>query len=102
MKKIDRLFACVGAQKSGTTWLYSMLSKHPDLHFGFFKEIHYFDFVHCGTNYLNNRRAERLIELCARKPEVVTRYMNCMDERSGEKGDYLTLDAALTPVTDSW
>jgi hypothetical protein len=29
----------VGAQKSGTTWLYEQLSKHPDVGFGWKKEI---------------------------------------------------------------
>jgi hypothetical protein len=39
--KID--FAIVGAQKSGTTALYSFLDQHPSIAFGKEKELHYFD-----------------------------------------------------------
>jgi hypothetical protein len=33
----------VGAQKSGTTALYTFLNDHPDIQFGFRKELHVFD-----------------------------------------------------------
>ena len=55
MKIIDRLFGkkqfkldflVVGAQKAGTSSLFSFLSLHPQCGFGSTKEIHYFD-----TNY---------------------------------------------------
>ena len=36
------LFMSVGAMKAGTTWLYALLSRHPELHFSPEKEIHYF------------------------------------------------------------
>ena len=39
---IDRLFLGAGAMKAGTTWLYSVLSRHPGIHFCPEKEIHYF------------------------------------------------------------
>ena len=42
----ERLFTnlllSVGAMKAGTTWLYSVLARHPALHFAMEKEIHYF------------------------------------------------------------
>ncbi len=38
----DNLFLGVGAMKAGTTWLYMVLARHPDLFFTFEKEIHYF------------------------------------------------------------
>jgi hypothetical protein len=34
---------CVGATKSGTTWLYDHLAGHPDCHLRAIKELHYFD-----------------------------------------------------------
>jgi len=34
-------FLGIGAQKCGTTWLYAMLSKHPDIAFPGGKEIHF-------------------------------------------------------------
>lgn len=36
-------FLGIGAQKSGTTWLYKNLIKHPQLYLPETKEIHYFD-----------------------------------------------------------
>jgi hypothetical protein len=36
-------FLCIGAQKSGTTWLHDNLSRHPDVWLPPIKEIHYFD-----------------------------------------------------------
>lgn len=35
----------VGAQRSGTTWLYDMMRQHPQVGFSFLKEVHYFDKV---------------------------------------------------------
>lgn len=35
-------FVGVGAQRSGTTWLYSLIAAHPDVHGGATKELHYF------------------------------------------------------------
>ena len=42
---IDNLYLNVGAMKAGTTWLFSHLSGHPDIHFSAEKEIHYFAHV---------------------------------------------------------
>jgi len=39
---IDNLFLSVGAMKAGTTWLYSVLDRHPDIYFSPEKEIHFF------------------------------------------------------------
>lgn len=36
-------FMCVGAHKSGTTWLYQQLDAHPDFWMPPVKELHYFD-----------------------------------------------------------
>jgi hypothetical protein len=36
-------FMCIGAQKSGTTWLYHQLKRHPSVAMPPLKEIHYFD-----------------------------------------------------------
>lgn len=39
-------FICIGAQKSGTTWLYQQLEKHPQVWVPPVKELHYFDRPH--------------------------------------------------------
>ncbi|MFC4276047.1 sulfotransferase [Achromobacter aloeverae] len=36
-------FVCIGAQKSGTTWLYEALRKHPLIDFPGGKEVHFWD-----------------------------------------------------------
>jgi Sulfotransferase family len=36
-------FMCIGAHKSGTTWLYRQLDAHPDFWMPPVKELHYFD-----------------------------------------------------------
>ena len=37
------LFVGVGAQKAGTSWLYSYLNRHPQVSMSRIKELHYFD-----------------------------------------------------------
>jgi hypothetical protein len=41
MRCID--FLCVGAEKSGTTWIAEMLRQHPQIFIPFQKELHYFN-----------------------------------------------------------
>jgi hypothetical protein len=42
-KRAQPDFICVGAHKSGTTWLYQQLDSHPDFWMPPVKELHYFD-----------------------------------------------------------
>lgn len=53
---IENFFVCVGAQKSGTTWLARTLAAHPDLFLTPVKEIHYFDHVRGLTEHLGPRK----------------------------------------------
>ena len=53
---IDKYFVCIGAQKSGTTWLARMLATHPDLFVTPVKEIHYFDHVAGITVHLSLKK----------------------------------------------
>jgi hypothetical protein len=39
------LLYCVGATKSGTSWLHRYISNHPECHMRGLKELHYFDAV---------------------------------------------------------
>ncbi|MCF6149409.1 MAG: sulfotransferase [Candidatus Kuenenia sp.] len=43
-------FLCIGAQKSGTTWLYRNMQQHPDIWLPPIKEIHFFDKYWNKTN----------------------------------------------------
>ena len=38
-----KMVFCIGAQKAGTTWLYSYLGRSESVHFSRNKELHYFD-----------------------------------------------------------
>lgn len=61
-------FLGIGAQKAGTTWLYRMLGRHPDIWLPPIKELHYFDRLHmrssrapdAGPTGLDRDRAERV------------------------------------------
>jgi len=53
---IADFFVCIGAQKSGTTWLARVLSAHPDLFMSPVKELHYFDHVGGLTQHLSERK----------------------------------------------
>lgn len=53
---IENYFVCIGAQKSGTTWLARMLETHPDVFVTPVKEIHYFDHVAGITQHLRNAK----------------------------------------------
>jgi Sulfotransferase family len=54
--QIRDFFVCIGAQKSGTTWLARVLSSHPDLFMSPVKELHYFDHVAGLTQHLSERK----------------------------------------------
>lgn len=43
MNKDGPDFICIGAQASGSSWLYQQLKEHPDFDLPDKKEIHYFD-----------------------------------------------------------
>lgn len=53
---IENFFLCVGAQKSGTTWLARILADHPDLFLTPVKELHYFDHVRGITKHLSTKK----------------------------------------------
>ncbi len=53
---IENYFVCIGAQKSGTTWLGRILQDHPDVFVTPVKEIHYFDHIAGITQHLNDRK----------------------------------------------
>jgi len=48
------LFLSAGAMKAGTTWLYSVLEKHPDLYFTPEKEIHFLSDYYLKTEVISD------------------------------------------------
>ena len=64
-RPFGNLFLCAGAMKAGTTWLYHMLRRHPELRFPLEKEPHYFYHILVDDSYLGDtRRLERARNLC--------------------------------------
>jgi Sulfotransferase family len=55
-KLFDNLFLSIGAMKAGTTWLYAMLERHPQLHFTAEKELHYFYHKYVDSGLLSEVR----------------------------------------------
>ncbi|MFX0543627.1 sulfotransferase [Roseovarius sp. S4756] len=69
-KLFGNLFISAGAMKAGTTWLYAVLERHPELHFTPEKEIHYFHYLYADKSVLSE---ERRLELAK------TRYLERFD-----------------------
>lgn len=55
-KPFENLFLSAGAMKAGTTWLYRVLERHPELYFTPEKEIHYFYHRFVDSSILSETR----------------------------------------------
>lgn len=97
-KMFGNLFLSAGAMKAGTTWLYMVLERHPELYFTAEKEIHYFYHRHVNPTLLNDRY---------RLSAVKTKYLPRFDASNANVGrfrDALHWAAAYltNPVDDFW
>lgn len=81
-------FVCIGAQKAGTTWLYSMLSQNPSLFLPPIKEIHFFDYI-----YIDGHRGW-VAKAFKRRAKALA--------KTGEFRQYARGLAALDRSTDAW
>ncbi len=61
-KLFGNLFLSAGAMKAGTTWLYAVMERHPDLHFTPEKEIHYFYHRYVNSDVLSQSRRLQLVK----------------------------------------
>ena len=60
-------FICIGAPKSGTTWLYQNLNRHPSIWLPPVKELHYFDTLYPLPRYAIRKSHSRgIFGLCRR------------------------------------
>ena len=96
---IENLFLCVGAQKAGTTWLYTQLDNHPEIAFSDVKEIHYFNTIHNGSLLLSSRKVEHLKRLINNNKTALERYFTNLS-----RGMELDpgIQKLLGPVDDQW
>lgn len=80
---------CIGAQKAGTSWLYTVLAGHPECHLPV-KEVHYFDTV------VDAQRAEAVFKRRNGKAEkVLARAAAKKGQKSPERLTALTGHMAL-------
>ena len=71
---MEKLFLSIGAMKAGTTWLYSLLERHPQIHFTPEKEIHflahyYLNKKHLTEDHRQHRAQTRLSNIGNLRPE---------------------------------
>jgi hypothetical protein len=94
----DKLFLGAGAMKSGTTWLYAVLRRHPQLYFSLEKELHYFYHSMVRKGYLDDAERMKLVR---------AKYLGRVDS-SKDKPDVIQnkldwIAAYLdSPVDDAW
>jgi len=74
MGQMEKLFLSIGAMKAGTTWLYSLLERHPQIHFTPEKEIHFLAHNYLDKKYLTedhrrHRAQTRLHNIGNLRPE---------------------------------
>ena len=92
------LFLSVGAMKAGTTWLYAVLARHPELHFAMEKEIHYFH-----HRYVNGSQLSEAYRLKEAKNRHLLRFdpekanIDAVRENLHWISNYLS-----RPVDDHW
>ncbi len=95
--RIENYFVCIGAQKSGTTWLARMLSAHPDIFVTPVKEIHYFDHVAGITEHLNgHKRRSRYRKYHQRMWTQWSRFSEHRNQWAWYR-DYMS-----RPIDDAW
>ena len=63
-------FLCIGAQKAGTTWLYSMLSQNESVFLPPIKEIHFLDYIYVANHrHWVGAAFDKRAKALSRKPE---------------------------------
>jgi len=94
---IENYFVCIGAQKSGTTWLARMLASHPDIFVTPVKEIHYFDHIRRITDHLNDRKRRSRYRKYHQR--MWTQWSRFAEHRSqwAWYRDYMS-----SPIDDAW
>ncbi|MEZ9657987.1 sulfotransferase domain-containing protein [Vibrio sp. 10N.261.52.F3] len=96
---IENLLLCVGAQKTGTTWLHKHLKDHPDISFSHVKEVHYFNTIHSGSILLTTRKVEHIKGIIENNRYALEKYFS---DLSGKRPVDQGIKNLLSPVDDEW
>jgi len=96
---ISDLLLCVGAQKSGTTWLYNRFSAHPEMRRASYKELHYFSSVHCGGLLGPTMKMNAMKRMIERHPDRVAKFIR--SQATGEKPPRNVM-RMFRPFNDNW
>lgn len=81
-------FICIGAQKAGTTWLHSMLSEHPEIWLGPFKEYQFFNTLFVPEHaawtrwHINNSIQNALRFHCSKEQKINLNYVRFLSDIS--------------------
>ena len=99
--KVQSHFIIIGAQKSGTTALYNMLSAHPKLHSSNAMETHFFDWYYPSSKQKQNWMHERNISTsndfdCAISKEYWELFFNFSTSTARTKAN------AFTTSSNAW
>ena len=81
---------CVGAAKTGTSWLHRQLTLHPECHFRTIKELHYFSAIDAGriSNELAKHR-DIQVEMLDRIARASRRPTDEQAARLSDRADWL-------------
>jgi hypothetical protein len=94
---IEDYFVCIGAQKSGTTWLARVIADHPELFVTPVKEIHYFDHVAGITEHLNQKKRR------SRYRKYHQRMWTQWSQFGAHRGQWAWYrDYMSSPIDDAW
>lgn len=93
-------FICIGAEKAGTTWLWTVLTQHPKISTPHPKELRYFAYHDYGKNMPFTDLTRLVTELPDLPPGekreiLINASINEMKCRFGSKEDYLEIFSQL-------
>jgi len=90
-------FLCIGAQKAGTSWLFSQLQEHPEVWMPPVKELHFFDHLFVPEN-----RKWALDHIHKGVTGVIKWHINNVNPPDFEWLDYLVRLGSKDVFTEQW
>ena len=96
-------FIGIGAQRSGTTWLFNQLKEHPEFKLPYIKEFHYFDRDrrYPSTNFLAEKYFFLRITNAVFRKRMIANFTKAIRNANTIKFKWF-LNFYLRNVSDSW